>query len=86
MVVQIWISPVVDNVVGSSGDGEAYHGYWARVSPRFSSLASSTFKIQRNVDHSILLGYLCCQYQLRICQRSGSSISGVACQRYVSNG
>ncbi|WWD19067.1 hypothetical protein CI109_103525 [Kwoniella shandongensis] len=24
----IWISPVVDNIGGSTGEGEAYHGYW----------------------------------------------------------
>ncbi|KAF4633064.1 hypothetical protein G7Y89_g5062 [Cudoniella acicularis] len=26
----IWISPIVTNLVGDSGDGEAYHGYWAQ--------------------------------------------------------
>ena len=28
--MQIWISPVVYNLVGDSPDGEAYHGYWAQ--------------------------------------------------------
>lgn len=26
----IWISPVVENVVGLTADGNSYHGYWAR--------------------------------------------------------
>lgn len=26
----IWISPIVENLVGDSADGEAYHGYWAQ--------------------------------------------------------
>ncbi|KAH8791321.1 glycoside hydrolase family 13 protein [Hyaloscypha sp. PMI_1271] len=26
----IWISPIVENLSGNSGDGEAYHGYWAQ--------------------------------------------------------
>ncbi|RQM04773.1 hypothetical protein DH86_00004064, partial [Scytalidium sp. 3C] len=26
----IWISPIVENLVGNSQDGEAYHGYWAQ--------------------------------------------------------
>ena len=25
----IWISPVVDNIGGTTGDGQAYHGYWS---------------------------------------------------------
>jgi len=24
----IWISPVVSNIGGTTGEGEAYHGYW----------------------------------------------------------
>ncbi len=27
---KIWISPVVENLVGNSQDGEGYHGYWAQ--------------------------------------------------------
>lgn len=26
----IWISPVVENVMGLTSDGNSYHGYWAR--------------------------------------------------------
>jgi len=26
----IWISPIVENLSGNDGDGEAYHGYWAQ--------------------------------------------------------
>lgn len=26
----VWISPVADNIVGSTGYGQAYHGYWTR--------------------------------------------------------
>lgn len=29
-VQQIWISPVVQNIVASTSDGESYHGYWAQ--------------------------------------------------------
>jgi maltooligosyltrehalose synthase len=29
-VFQIWISPIVENLSGSSADGESYHGYWAQ--------------------------------------------------------
>ncbi|KAL7422765.1 hypothetical protein Q5752_002059 [Cryptotrichosporon argae] len=25
----VWISPVVDNIGGATGEGEAYHGYWS---------------------------------------------------------
>lgn len=30
-MVQIWISPVVDNLQDPTGqDGDSYHGYWAQ--------------------------------------------------------
>jgi alpha-amylase len=29
MAEQIWISPVVKNIVNKTADGAAYHGYWA---------------------------------------------------------
>ena len=28
--MQIWISPIVENLSGDSSDGESYHGYWAQ--------------------------------------------------------
>ncbi|KAF4125157.1 alpha-amylase [Geosmithia morbida] len=37
----IWISPVVSNLVGETGDGSGYHGYWAQdiysINPNFGS-------------------------------------------------
>jgi hypothetical protein len=27
---QIWISPVVENILNKTADGAAYHGYWAK--------------------------------------------------------
>lgn len=30
LTFQIWISPVVENLPQSTGDGESYHGYWAQ--------------------------------------------------------
>lgn len=29
MVEQVWISPVVENILNKTADGAAYHGYWA---------------------------------------------------------
>ncbi|RAL62812.1 hypothetical protein DID88_004654 [Monilinia fructigena] len=39
----IWISPIVQNVVGDTADGSGYHGYWAQniyeVNPNFGTSA-----------------------------------------------
>ncbi|ESZ90168.1 glycoside hydrolase family 13 protein [Sclerotinia borealis F-4128] len=39
----IWISPIVQNIVGDSVDGSSYHGYWAQniyqVNPNFGTSA-----------------------------------------------
>lgn len=29
-LLKIWISPIVENLSGDTGDGESYHGYWAQ--------------------------------------------------------
>ena len=40
---KIWISPVVKNIDGFTGWGEAFHGYWAqdisRLNPHFGTAA-----------------------------------------------
>lgn len=38
-VQQIWISPVVQNIVASTSDGESYHGYWAQISTRSTQIS-----------------------------------------------
>ena len=30
MIQQIWISPVVEQILNVTEDGAAYHGYWAK--------------------------------------------------------
>ncbi|CAK4034486.1 carbohydrate-binding module family 20 [Lecanosticta acicola] len=39
----VWISPVVKNPIGSTADGNSYHGYWAQdaysVNPQFGTAA-----------------------------------------------
>ncbi|KAF7872233.1 hypothetical protein EAF04_003158 [Stromatinia cepivora] len=39
----IWISPIVENIVGNTVDGSGYHGYWAqniyKVNPNFGTPA-----------------------------------------------
>lgn len=30
MVEQIWISPIVEQILNVTEDGAAYHGYWAK--------------------------------------------------------
>jgi alpha-amylase len=29
-LIQVWISPIVENLSGNTPDGSAYHGYWAQ--------------------------------------------------------
>jgi len=42
--LQVWVSPVVENVPQSTQYGDAYHGYWAQdiyqVNPHFGTAAN----------------------------------------------
>ncbi|EIW67260.1 hypothetical protein TREMEDRAFT_33638 [Tremella mesenterica DSM 1558] len=47
----VWISPVVQNIGGTTGEGEAYHGYWSldvsQLNPNFGTASDLTSLISK---------------------------------------
>lgn len=61
--MQIWISPVVENLAADTSDGEAYHGYWAtniyNVNTNFGSAADLVSLSEELHDRGMVSHYAC---------------------------